>query len=348
MRKEPKPEQFPEGYKSLLDFFETEEAIHLIKKTFQEALAGRLSLRRVSAPRFIFVDGGLQDDLAGTQEPVGFKTKFTDRRVEVVHSLAKWKRHALSKYGFSRGEGLYADMDAIRKDESVSPIHSVYVDQWDWEKVIGDGDRSLEFLIAEVEKIYDAMRETEDVVSKSYPALSRRLPEKIKFIHTEDLEKAYPGLSPREREEVIARKHGAVFLIGIGKPLESGEPHDLRAADYDDWTTPTADGRFGLNGDIIVWDDVRGAALELSSMGIRVGPESLKRQLEMTGLSHRMSLEFHRGVADGRIPFSIGGGIGQSRICMYLLHKAHIGEVQASVWPEHVAESFREHGVTLL
>ncbi len=348
MKKAKPTDQFPKGYSSLLGFFETEEAIHLVKKTFQEALARRLSLKRVSAPRFIFIDGGLQDDLAGTQEPVGFKTKFSDRRVEVVHSLAKWKRHALSKYGFTKGTGLYTDMDAIRKDEVVSPIHSVYVDQWDWEKVIEERDRSLEFLFSEVGKIYDAMRETEEAISRRYPVLKRRLPEKITFVHTEDLEKAYPDLSPREREDAVARKHGAVFLIGIGRALESGEPHDLRAADYDDWTTPTIDGRFGLNGDIIVWDDVRGAALELSSMGIRVDAESLRRQLEMTGLSYRMSLDFHRGVADGSIPLSIGGGIGQSRICMYFLHKAHIGEVQASVWPDYVVKSFRKQGVTLL
>ncbi|UCD03397.1 MAG: aspartate--ammonia ligase [Candidatus Aenigmatarchaeota archaeon] len=339
---------FPEGYKSKLDFFETEEGIHFIKKHFQKALADRLSLRRVSAPRFIFIDGGLQDDLAGTQVPVGFKTTFSDKRVEMVHSLAKWKRHALAKYGFPEGIGLYTDMDAVRKDEAVSPIHSVYVDQWDWEKVIAPEQRSLEFLKSVVRKIYEALRETEAEVCRKFPVLKVRLPVDITFVHAEDLEEMYPDMTPDEREDAITKKFGVVFIIGIGEKLKSGYPHDLRAADYDDWSTPTLDGKKGLNGDIIVWDDIRGKALELSSMGIRVDPESMKRQLALMGLSQRESMEFHSGVIEGSIPPSIGGGIGQSRICMFLLQKAHIGEVQAGVWPEEVERAFEEQGVMLL
>ncbi len=339
---------FPKGYKSRLDFFETEEGIHTIKKHFQKALAERLSLIRVSAPRFIFTEGGLQDDLAGTQTPVGFSTLFSDKRVEIVHSLAKWKRFALAKYGFQKGTGLYTDMDAIRKDEVVSPIHSIYVDQWDWEKVIGGKERSIDFLKCEVTKIYEALKETGDFLHRKYPSLRKRLPEKIAFLHTEELEKMYPDLAPSEREDEAAKKYGAVFIIGIGGKLSSGKPHDIRAADYDDWSTRTSPELKGLNGDIIVWDNVRGKALELSSMGIRVDAESMKRQLEMLGLSEREALDFHKGVIEGSIPLSIGGGIGQSRICMFLLEKAHIGEVQSSVWPDGVESAFKEHGVTLL
>lgn len=339
---------FPKGYKSRLDFFETEEGIHFIKNHFQKALAERLSLRRVSAPRFIFIDGGLQDDLAGTQVPVDFKTVFSDKRVEMVHSLAKWKRHALAKYGFSEGVGLYTDMDAVRKDEAVSPIHSVYVDQWDWEKVITSEQRKLDFLKLVVRDIYKALKETEAEVVRKFPELKVRLPADISFVHAEDLEEMFPDMTPAEREDAITKKLGAVFIIGIGGKLKSGHPHDLRAADYDDWSTPTTDGKSGLNGDIIVWDGIRGNALELSSMGVRADPESMKRQLALMGLSERESMDFHRGVMDGSIPASIGGGIGQSRICMFLLQKAHIGEVQSSVWPEEVERAFKEQGVMLL
>lgn len=348
MKKKTSGEQFPRGYKSRLDFFETEEGIQFIKKRFQKVLAERLSLRRVSAPRFIFTDGGLQDDLAGTQVPVGFKTVFSDKRIEVVHSLAKWKRHALAKYGFPEGMGLYTVIDAIRKDEIASPIHSVHVDQWDWEKVIRPGQRKLDFLKSQVREIYRALRETETDVCRKFPKLRTRLPDEISFVHAEDLEEMYPDMSPAEREEVITKKLGAVFIIGIGGKLKSGYPHDARAADYDDWSTPTLDGKKGLNGDIIVWDDMRGETLELSSMGIRVDPGSMKKQLAMMGLSRRESMDFHRGVIEGSIPLSIGGGIGQSRICMLLLQKAHIGEVHSSVWPEEVERSFEERGVMLL
>ncbi|MFH1276038.1 MAG: aspartate--ammonia ligase, partial [Candidatus Woesearchaeota archaeon] len=297
----------PESYTSKLDFFGTEKAIKLVKDTFEKKLAEKLSLTRVSAPRFLIVGTGLQDDLAGTQTPVSFKTKFTDKSVEVVHSLAKWKRYALGKYGFKHGTGLYTDMDAIRKDEDISPIHSIYVDQWDWERIISKEERSIKFLKVIVKKIYSALLETEKVVVEKFPELKPLLSKEIKFITTEELEEKYPGLSSKEREDKAAKEYGAYFLIGIGKQLKSGISHDLRAADYDDWE---------LNGDIIVYDKVRDTALELSSMGIRVDKESLLKQLEHTGLMERKELEFHKSILEDKIPLTIGGGIGQSRICM--------------------------------
>lgn len=339
---------FPKGYESKLGFFETEQAIHMLKRHFPEVFSRELGLKKVSAPRFLFIDGGLQDDLAGTQKAVGFTTKFSKRRIEVVHSLAKWKRFALAKYGFSKGTGLYADMDAIRKDEHISPVHSVYVDQWDWEKVIGREERTLESLKEHVERIYSALKETEREVVLKFSNLHCRLPEKITFVHAEDLEETYPELTPGQREDVFAKEHGAVFIIGIGGDLKSGEPHDLRAADYDDWSTPTLPGRKGLNGDIVVWDDTRMESLEITSMGIRVDARAMLCQLDVMGQRDRMSLEFHSGVLDGSLPPSIGGGIGQSRLCMFMLHKAHIGEVQSSVWPEYVKKSFEEKRVMLL
>jgi len=338
----------PHGYKPKLDFFETEKGIKLVKDTFERKLAGKLNLLRVSAPRFLITGTGLQDDLAGTQTPVSFKTKASDRHVEMVHSLAKWKRYALWKYGFKHGTGLYTDMDAIRKDEDISPIHSIYVDQWDWERVISKEERTLDFLKMIVKKIYSALLETEAIVEKEFPVLKPRLPREIKFIHSEDLEKMYPELTPGEREYEITKKLGAVFLIGIGHPLESGEPHDLRAADYDDWVTKTYEDKRGLNGDILVWHPERQDCLELSSMGIRVDQTSLLKQLDMMGLSGRRELEFHKLILKDKLPLSIGGGIGQSRICMILLQKAHIGEVQSSVWPPEVEEEFEKRGVALL
>ncbi|MDP3989619.1 MAG: aspartate--ammonia ligase [archaeon] len=338
---------FPEGYTPKLDYFQTAEGIKLIKDTFAGELADRLTLQRVTAPRFLIVGTGLQDDLAGTQVPVSFQTKFSDQPVEVVHSLAKWKRQTLGKYRFPHGTGLYTDMDAIRKDEDVSPIHSVYVDQWDWEKVISTEERTLPFLRSIVDGIYQAYRETEKVIAKRFPELKTRLPKDIAFIHSEDLERRFPEFTPKEREDLAAKEYGAFFLVGIGHPLKSGQPHDLRAADYDDWSAQTEYGR-GLNGDIIVWDDVRKKSLELSSMGIRVNAESLSRQLEMAGLTERKNLDFHKGILEDRIPLSVGGGIGQSRTCMYLLQKAHIGEVQSSVWPKEVEEEFVRREVPLL
>lgn len=337
----------PKKYKTKLDFFQTEKAIKLVKDTFEESLAKRLKLLRVSAPRFLKVGKGLQDDLAGTQIPVGFKTKFTPDLVEVVHSLAKWKRYCLWKYDFKPGTGLYTDMDAIRKDEDVDEIHSIYVDQWDWERIITRKDRSLPFLISIVTEIYASLLETEKKVKTEFPILKPILPKKIHFVHTEELEQLYPKLSAKEREKEIAKKYGAVFLIGIGHPLESGEPHDLRAADYDDWSTKTERGR-GLNGDILVWDSVREDVLELSSMGIRVDAKALDYQLKHMGLSERRTWEFHKAILKDKMCLSIGGGIGQSRLCMFLLHKAHIGEVQSSVWPKEVEEEFDRRKIPLL
>ncbi|MBI4980468.1 aspartate--ammonia ligase [Candidatus Woesearchaeota archaeon] len=342
------PPILPEGYKPELDFFETEKGIKVVKDTFERRLAKKLSLLRVSAPRFLKVGKGLQDDLAGTQTPVSFNTKFTTDIVEVVHSLAKWKRYSLWKYGFKPGTGLYTDMDAIRKDEDVSPIHSIYVDQWDWERIISTEERTIPFLKKVVKGIYAAILETERVVEKKFPKLKRRLPEKITFIHAEELEEMYPGLSSNDREKEISKKHGAVFLIGIGHPLKSGASHDLRAADYDDWSTETKKGRKGLNGDILVWDPVRGDVMELSSMGLRVDSNALLKQLDHMGLSERKEWEFHKGVIENKIPLSIGGGIGQSRLCQVLLQKAHIGEVQSSVWPPEVEKEFERRGVPLL
>jgi len=329
----------PSGYKSKLDFIQTQRAIKVVKDSFERKLATALSLIRVSAPRFLKLGKGLQDDLAGTQVPVSFTLKHTGDTVEIVHSLAKWKRFALGRYDFKHGTGLYTDMDAVRKDEELSPIHSIYVDQWDWEKVISTDDRSIEFLKKTVKKIYSAIVETEKVVEKEFPEIKARLPEEITFLHTMEVERMYPDLTSKEREDAIAKAYGAVFLIGIGHLLESGEPHDLRAADYDDWR---------LNGDIIIWDKTREKSLELSSMGVRVDADSLKEQLKHMGLEDRKELEFHKGILDDKLPLSIGGGIGQSRLCMALLHKAHIGEVQSSIWPTTVEEEFKEKGVPLL
>lgn len=338
----------PQGYKTKLGIFKTQLAIKLVKDTFETKLAAELNLLRVTAPRFLQVGNGLQDDLAGTQIPVRFQTKAGDAPVEMVHSLAKWKRSVLGKYGFRVGTGLYTDMDAIRKDEDLSEIHSIYVDQWDWELVITKEQRTLEFLKEIVRKIYTALIETEEVLEKEYPELATRLPKEIHFVHAEELEEMYPNKTPLEREHAIAEKQGAVFLIGIGHPLESGKPHDARAADYDDWYTPTGNDKRGLNGDIIVWDQTRKKALELTSMGIRVDSVSLVKQLDMLGLSERKELEFHKGIIEGKLPLSIGGGIGQSRICMLLLQKSHIGEVQVSVWPEEMLKEAEEAGVVLL
>ncbi len=339
---------FPDGYRPKLDFFETETAIKLVKDKFERSLADLLNLRRVSAPKFLVTGTGLQDDLAGTQVPVSFSTKFDDRKVEIVHSLAKWKRFMLGKYGFKHGEGLYTDMDAVRKDEDVSPIHSIYVDQWDWERVMSREERCIGYLEKTVRGIYSAIKMTEEAVAKEFPSLETRLPSDISFVFSEDVEKRYSGLSPKEREHEIAKEYKAVFLIGIGHKLQSGQPHDLRAADYDDWSTETKEGYHGLNGDIIIWDHERGTALELSSMGIRVDEGALLRQLEIGGLYSRKDLPFHKSVIEGTTPLSVGGGIGQSRLCMALLHKAHIGEVQSSVWPKDVEEEFEKRKVPLL
>ncbi len=335
-------------YKSKLSLIETQTGIKLIKDTFERTLARSLSLQRVTAPRFLLSGDGFQDDLDGKQIPVGFKTKFTDISVEMVHSLAKWKRFALKKYGFRQGTGLYTDMDAVRKDEEVDDIHSIYVDQWDWELVISDKQRNLKFLKEIVKKIYASVLETEKTVEHEFSKLKSRLPSEITFIHAEELERIYPALSPKDREDKISKKYGAVFIIGIGFPLKSGEPHDIRAADYDDWSTPTGSKTNGLNGDIIIWDANKRKAIELSSMGIRVNSSALLKQLDIMGLSEKKELEYHKNIIEGKYPLSIGGGIGQSRLCYLLLQKAHIGEVQVSVWPEKMLKNCEKRGIKLL
>ncbi len=337
-----------ESYTPKLGLLDTEEGIKLVKDTFERRLAERLDLRRVSAPRFLETGNGLQDDLAGTQQPVRFNVKHTDNPIEIVHSLAKWKRQALARYGFGPDTGLYTDMDAIRKDEEVDEIHSVYVDQWDWEKTITTDHRTLAYLKETVRVIYQVLLETEAAVAARFPVLEPRLPRDIAFIHAQELEDRWPELPIKEREHRAARELGAYFLIGIGGKLRSGQRHDPRAADYDDWITENEEGSMGLNGDIIVLDQTRDRALEISSMGIRVSPESLKLQLDDMGVEDRLEWEFQRGVYNGTIPLSIGGGLGQSRICMLLLQKAHLGEVQVSVWPQEMVEEYRRNGVEFL
>jgi aspartate--ammonia ligase len=336
------------GYTSKLNLLETEKGIKLIKDNFERQLAKTLNLQRVSAPRFLATGNGLQDELDGSQIPVGFKTRFSDKTIEIVHSLAKWKRKAMKEYGFNNGLGLYTDMDAIRKDEEVSEIHSIYVDQWDWELIISKEDRNIEFLKKVVTKIYKAIRKTGKVVEKEFPVLQYRLPKNIHFVHAEELEARFPDHTSKERENLIAKEHGAVFIIGIGHALSSGIPHDARAADYDDWSTSTGENTHGLNGDIIVWDSVKNSALELSSMGIRVNSESLVNQLQILGQTEKSGLEYHQDIIHDRLPQTIGGGIGQSRLCMFLLQKFHIGEVQSSVWPDEMAGFCRENGIKLL
>ncbi|MDE5887537.1 MAG: aspartate--ammonia ligase [Muribaculaceae bacterium] len=339
----------PPKYKQTLLPETTEVAIKMIKSEFQKRLSEALGLRRVTAPLFVLSGTGLNDDLNGVERPVTFPVKaLNDRKAEVVHSLAKWKRAKLGSYDIAPGYGLYTDMNAIRADEDLDNLHSLYVDQWDWEKTIREEDRNLDYLKSTVNKIYQAIRETENDVFKQFPHITPRLPENITFIHSQELLDTYPNLSPSEREAEACKKYGAVFLIGIGAPLSNGEPHDGRAPDYDDWSTENSDGFLGLNGDILVWDSVLGRSFELSSMGIRVSPESLDRQLKIRGCEERAELDFHKKLLKGELPYSIGGGIGQSRLAMFLLQKAHIGEVQASIWPEEQIKACKEAGISLM
>ena len=338
----------PNSYHSLLSWDETETAIKFIKATFQTQLAEKLNLQRATAPLFVLSGTGINDDLNGVERPVAFDIPCMNRRAEVVHSLAKWKRAKLATHSIPAGRGIYTDMNAIRAFETLDNLHSLYVDQWDWELAIRHDERTTDFLKATVEKIFKAMKETESAVCSRFPQLPPRLPDSITFIHTEDLLQAYPTLSPKERETEAARRYGAVFLIGIGAPLSNGEPHDGRAPDYDDWTSSDDGTHRGLNGDIIVWDDILNMPLELSSMGIRVDAKSLSLQLDLQNCRERENLPFHAALLRGELPDSIGGGIGQSRLCMYLLHKAHIGEVQASIWPEEQAKECAAHGITLM
>ena len=329
----------PEGYKSPQTIRETEIAIKEVKDYFERAIADALNLTRVSAPLFVEPSSGLNDNLNGVERPVAFDIKESGKDVEVVHSLAKWKRKALKDYGFNPGEGLYTDMTAIRRDEDTDNIHSIYVDQWDWEKVIEKKDRTVETLKETVFRIYMAIKQTEYYMCGKYHFMDPFLPNEISFVTTQELLDMYPDKTQKERETLIAKERGAVFLMKIGDKLSNGEKHDGRAPDYDDWQ---------LNGDIIVYYPVLDQSLELSSMGIRVDEESMASQLEKAGCMERASLPFQKAVLEKQLPYSIGGGIGQSRICMFFLQRAHIGEVQSSIWPEDVRKKALENGVNLL
>jgi len=335
-------------YESIFDLRQTERLIRTIKEFFQTNLAEELNLLRVSAPLFVLADTGINDNLNGVERPVSFPIKdLNERRAEIVQSLAKWKRMALADYGFGPGEGIYTDMNAIRPDENLDNLHSLYVDQWDWERVITRQERSLDFLKWIVERIYEVICRTERKVADMCPRIDPVLPNRIHFVHTEELERQYPDHTPQERENAACKEHGAVFIIGIGNALSNGKPHDGRAPDYDDWVTPTELGP-GLNGDICVWNPVLKRAFELSSMGIRVDPESLKKQLEITGSQEREKLYFHQRLLKGELPLSIGGGIGQSRLCMFFMRKAHVGEVQCSIWPDEIREKCKKDNINLL
>ena len=339
----------PIGYQRLLDMRQTEQGIKLIKEFFQANLSTELRLRRVTAPLFVLKGLGINDDLNGVERAVTFPIKdLGDARAEVVHSLAKWKRLTLAEYEIERGYGIYTDMNAIRADEELDNLHSLYVDQWDWEAVIGEEDRTLAFLKNIVERIYAAIRRTEYLVCETYPQIKPFLPEKIHFVHAEELLRMYPDKTSKEREDAICETYGAVFIIGIGGKLSNGEKHDGRAPDYDDWSTVAENGLRGLNGDILIWYPVLGRSFELSSMGIRVNKESLLRQLQLEGQEAREQLFFHQQLLNDKLPLSIGGGIGQSRLCMVLLHKAHIGEIQASIWPDDMREECKALGMPLI
>lgn len=330
----------PKDYKSPLSIRETEAAIKTVKDFFERTLAENLNLTRVSAPLFLPPETGLNDDLNGVERPVAFGIREQDEReVEIVHSLAKWKRHALKRYAFAHGEGLYTDMNAIRRDEDTDNIHSIFVDQWDWERIIDREERNLETLKKMVTLVYCSLEETEDYMSNIYPYIKKSLPQDIHFITTSELEEKYPDMTPKEREYAAVKEYGAIFLMQIGDKLKNGEPHDGRAPDYDDWS---------LNGDIIVYYPVLDIALELSSMGIRVDEKALQEQLAKAGCEERRELPFQREVLEGSLPFTIGGGIGQSRICMFFLKKAHIGEVQSSVWTEETMAEAEKAGLQIL
>ena len=339
----------PVGYRALLSPIETEQAIRKIKEFFQTNLAYELDLVRVTAPLLVEAGTGVNDDLNGIEKPVSFSPKgIPGVTAEIVQSLAKWKRLTLADLGFETGTGLYTDMNALRPDEDLDNLHSVYVDQWDWERVITPAERRLEFLKRIVRRLYDVIRRTQKYVCHEYACLTAFLPEEITFVHAEELLEQYPGMGPRQREAEACRKHGAIFVIGIGGALPDGTIHDGRAPDYDDWSTPSAPGRHGLNGDIVVHNPVLNVAFELSSMGIRVDAEALTRQLAIRGAEQRRSLYWHRRLLAGELPLSIGGGVGQSRLCMLYLQKAHIGEIQAGLWPAEMTASCREAGIVLL
>ena len=331
----------PQGYAPLLSIYETQKAIGLLKRLFEDRLSGALRLHRVSAPLFVAASSGLNDDLNGVERPVAFDIRAVDDTAVVVHSLAKWKRLALKRYQFQAGEGLYTDMNAIRRDEELDHLHSAYVDQWDWEKIIAKEDRNLGYLHATVQSIVGALADTQYFLRTVFPQLCV-LPElstQVTFITTQELEDLYPTMTSKERENAFVKEHPVTFLTGIGGKLRSGKPHDGRAPDYDDWD---------LNGDLLCWDSINGQAIELSSMGIRVDPESLDRQLTLAGCDHRRELPFHKMLLEGQLPLTMGGGIGQSRVSMLLLGKAHIGEVQSSLWDEANLQACQSAGITLL
>lgn len=329
----------PQGYKSSTDLRQTQKAIKLIKDTFQSKLAAALNLQRVSAPLFVEENSGLNDDLNGIERPVGFDIKQTGVKAVIVHSLAKWKRMALKLYGFEQGTGLYTDMNAIRRDEETDNLHSIYVDQWDWELIISKEQRTQEFLRQTVNKIAGVLADTLDVLKHNYPQVKTEIKREVYFISALELEAKYPALSPKEREKAITKEYGTVFVGGIGGALKNGLPHDGRAPDYDDWA---------LNGDLLVYNNILDDAFEISSMGIRVDGESLKKQLVLAGCTERLKYPYHKMIAEGKLPLTIGGGIGQSRLCMLMLGKAHIGEVQSSLWPAGMRENCAEHGINLL
>lgn len=339
----------PSGYKPILDLKQTEQAITQIKDFFLLTFSSELRLRRVTAPLFVLRGTGINDDLNGVERKVSFPIKDMNEQVgEVVNSLAKWKRLALANYGIEPGYGILTDMNAIRPDEELDNIHSLYVDQWDWEMVISPKERNLEFLKTVVCKIFEVLKRIEFLIYENFPGITPMLPDEITFFHTEELEEKYPDLTPKEREDKVAEQYGAVFVIGIGGNLANGTPHDGRAPDYDDWITPTIKHYKGLNGDIIFWNPILRRAFELSSMGIRVDKESLLQQLKITGTEERKDLQFHKQLLNNELPLSIGGGLGQSRICMYFLRNAHIGEVQSSIWPEDMKQECRKNNIYLV
>lgn len=342
----------PSNYQNLLSREATEAAIKFIKDEFQNILAKKLGLSRVTAPMLVVGGTGINDDLNGVEKPVSFPVfSLAGSKVEVVQSLAKWKRMKLAQLNIENGEtvpGIYADMNALRPDEELGNLHSVYVDQWDWERIVTAKQRNLDTLRKTVRKIYEAIRETEEDVNKEITGLKSYLPENIQFIHAEELLDRYPDKSPVERENLIAKEYGAVFIIGIGHKLADGQPHDGRAPDYDDWSTPTENGYSGLNGDILVWNPVLEKAFEISSMGIRVDKKALLEQLKITNTEERKTLLFHKKLLNDELPLTMGGGIGQSRLCMLYLRKAHIGEVQAGVWPDEMREICEQNNIKLL
>ena len=339
----------PKHYTNILGNIEnTEKAIKSVKDMFQDNLSAQLALLRVTAPMVILSGMGLNDDLNGVERPVSFPIKdLGEQRTEVVHSLAKWKRVKLAQMNILPGRGIYTDMNALRPDEELDNIHSIYVDQWDWERVITREQRNLNYLKMTVRRIYEAIKVTENKLYVEFPQIEPMLPEEVFFIHSEDLLQMYPDMTSKERENAIVKEHKAVFVIGIGGKLSNGEPHDNRAADYDDWITLNEDGYCGLNGDLLLWNPVLESAFEISSMGIRVDEEALRKQLELRGEEHKADLMYHKLLLEGKLPYTIGGGIGQSRLCMFLLRKAHIGEIQSSIWSDETRTKCQAAGIDL-